>query len=143
MPRELARSARGPSASRPGGGALILVVLLALVIVLVLYFGNFGGGSYAGQIAQTRKSGRAMAVEMNTQQLVTLIAQYKLANNKLPGTPEDLDAPGAFRDPWGNPVTFTFSDAGGGRTNVTFRSAGPDGQDGTADDVNKTEPLPV
>ncbi len=129
-------------ATRRGSGGLILVVLVALAIVLALYFGNFGGsGSYTQQLSGARKAGRQVAVDMNTQQWVTLIAAYRLQNNKLPAAAADLDSPGAFVDPWGSPVVFSFSEQGG-QTMVTFTSPGPNGLAGDEDDVKKTVPVP-
>lgn len=140
MAHQAARSSRS---ARRGGAGLILVVLITLAIILVLYFGNFGGGSYMQGVQQTREQGRQMHVQVNTQQLMTLITQYKLQNDRLPSSVEDLEAPAAaFRDPWGQQITFEF-EQNGASTTVVFRSPGPDGESGTEDDVVMREPMPV
>lgn len=118
-------------------GLLIVVAIIALLMV-----GNFGGGSYANHVSQTRKQGRETAAEISTQQLSILIAQYRQENGKLPKGPADLEQPGVFNDPWGNEMTFTFETDKFGKTKVTYRSKGPDGESGTPDDVNRTDTLP-
>lgn len=142
--------------SRRGHGALILVVLISIAIVLYLMFGMSTGGSsggstskgggggstYMGQVAGTRKQGKETAAEISTQQLSILIAQYRNENNRLPKSPADMgDEQGAFRDPWGNEMAFSFEDERG-KTKVTYRSKGPDGEAGTEDDVSRTDLLP-
>lgn len=142
--------------NRRGHGALILVVLISIAIVLYLMFGmSTGGGSggstskgggggstYMGQVAGTRKQGKETAADISTQQLSILIAQYRSENNKLPKTPADLgDSQGAFRDPWGNEMAFSFEDQRG-KTVVKFVSRGPDGEANTEDDVTRTDSLP-
>lgn len=141
--------------SRRGHGALIIGVLLVLAIVLYLMFGMSTGGSggstskgggggstYMGQVGQTRKQGKALAQDISTQQLTLLIVQYREANNKLPKAPADLeDSAVYFKDPWGNEMTFSFESARG-KTTVTYRSKGPDGEANTEDDVSKTDTLP-
>jgi preprotein translocase subunit SecG len=139
-------------AMRRGHGALILVILIAMAIVLYLMFGSSGSGgsgaggtgnsSYMGQVSQSRKSGKAVAADISTQQLSILIAQYRQENNnKLPKSPADFDNPGAFKDPWGGELSFAFFETMG-KTMVTYKSKGPDGEAGTEDDVSKTDALP-
>ena len=143
--------------TRRGNGALILVVLITMAIVLYLLFGmnsgssggagstkKPGGGSYMGQVGQTRKQGREMANEINTNQLSTLIAQYRQENNgKLPKSPSDMDGGGAFNDQWGHEMTFSFEEnKKTGKTTVKYHSNGPDGDPGTEDDITRTDVLP-
>ncbi len=136
--------------ARHGHGALILIVLITLAIVLYLMFGSTGGGSgggsgggtsYMGQVSKTRSNAKGMAADISTQQLSILIAQYRQENNKLPSGPGDFDNAGAFKDPWGGPLSFSFSEERG-KTSVTYKSNGPDGEAGTEDDVTKTDTLP-
>jgi hypothetical protein len=130
------------SAARRGHGALILVVLIAMAIMLYLMFGSGGGGkSYMQQMSTTRQNAKATVQDINTQQLSILIAQYRVDNGKLPAKGADLENDVALRDPWGNAMTFTFEDERG-RTKVTYRSRGPDGEANTEDDVTKSETLP-
>ncbi len=135
---------RSGLAARPGSVGFGLVgLLVVLVIILVIYSVQTGGGgkSYPQQIAETKRQSVEVAQQISTQQLTILLAQYRQENNKLPKSPADLDNPGVFRDQWGNEMTFTFEDRGG-VTKVTFRSNGPDGEGGTADDVVRTDTLP-
>jgi hypothetical protein len=147
------------SSNRRGHGALIIMVLLVMGIILSLLFGTGGGGSgsgsttkpgsgsggtsYMGQVSKTRKQGKAMAQDIATQQLTLLITQYREANsNKLPKGPGDMgDDAVYFKDPWGNEMAFSFENQRG-KTLVTYRSKGPDGEANTEDDVSKTDTLP-
>lgn len=135
----------GIARSRRGGGGLILMVLIAMAIVLVLYFGNLtGGGSYMQQVAKTRQKGLQTSVQLNTQQLMTMIVQHKLATDRLPQNVDELGAPpGAFADPWGQPITFEYEVDSAGSQIVVFSSPGPDGEPGTADDIIVRERLPL
>lgn len=127
---------------RRGNGALILMVLIVVAIGLYLMFGNTGGGkSYMDTVKKTRDDGRKMARDIKTDQMSMVIAIYRQTNNKLPKTVEELESPGAFNDPWGKEMTFTFTDERG-KTNVTYLSAGPDGEFKTADDVTYNDALP-
>ena len=128
---------------RRGVGALILVVLIGLVIILLLYFA--GNKSYMGQVAQTRKRGQQVAEDIQTDQLTKLIFIYRQNNDgKLPKGVQDMgDDAQYFRDPWGGAITFTIEEnERGGGAKIKYHSPGRDGQDGTPDDINKTEPLP-
>lgn len=130
---------------RRGNAAFGLIALLVVMaIILFLYFGNAGGGSYSQQVVETRRQGQAMAVRLNTQQLSILIATHRQSTGKLPGALEELEAPpNAFRDPWGQPISFTCEeDRATGGTRVTYRSIGADGQPNTEDDIVQVETLP-
>ena len=125
---------------RRGSGALILVVLVALLIILILYF-NTG---YMTQVSQTRKKGKQLAQDINTQQLTIMISQYRQENGKLPKNWEDMEglSKESYTDPWGKAMTFRCEeDKKSGKTKVMFHSDGPDGDPGTEDDVNRTETL--
>lgn len=124
-----------------GNGLLILVVLIAAAIVLYLMFGNMGGTTYMDQVKQTKDRGEATAREISTGQMTMLIAMFRESNKRLPSQPSDMESPGAFNDPWGKEMTFTFEERGG-RTMVTFRSAGSDGEFGTEDDTAYTSAIP-
>jgi competence protein ComGC len=127
------------------GFAGILMLLVVMLIILMLYFMSAGsGGSYAKQVATTRKRGQEMARDISTQQLLALIVDYKLNHDdKLPTSVADLEAGNAFNDQWGRPMTFSFQkNTRSGAITVTFHSDGPDGEPNTADDINKSELLP-
>jgi hypothetical protein len=136
---------------------MILVVLITMAIVLYLMFGmntggssgggstskNGGGSTYMGQVAKTRKQGRETANMITTQQLSTLIAQYRVDHNgKLPKSAADFEeSASSFNDQWGNPMTFTFEESKG-KTTVTYHSNGPDGEPNTEDDVPRKDTIP-
>ncbi len=128
---------------RRGTGALLLVVLIAVLIILLLYFAG-GSGSYMNQVKQTRKSGRQMVVDIQTDQYTKLICIYRDNNGgKLPKSVEDMgDDASSFIDPWGGRVTFTIEEVKNGKAKVHYHSPGPDKEDGTPDDINKTDTLP-
>jgi len=121
----------------------LLALLIVMGIVLYMMFGTGGNKtSYMDQVKKTRDNGREMAREIKTDQMSLLIAMYRQTNNKLPAKVADLEAPsGSFNDRWGTEMTFTFVDQGG-RTMIKYKSAGPDIQYGTSDDVEYTDSVP-
>lgn len=140
MPRLSVTARRLASPRRRGAGALILVVLIALLIILLLYF-NTG---YTQQVSQTRKKGKQLAQDINTQQLTIMISQYRQENGKLPTSWDQMEglSKESYTDPWGNLMTFRCEDdKRGGKTKVIFHSDGPDGEAKTEDDINRTETL--
>ncbi len=127
---------------RRGNGAFILVILIALAIGLYLMFGNMGGNkSYMDHVKQTKADGEKLARDISTSQMSMLISMYREANKKLPKTAADMESPGAFNDPWGKEMTFTFEEKAN-RTIVTYHSAGSDGEFKNADDKTYTDTLP-
>lgn len=146
-------------ASRPGNiafGLLALLVVAAIVLYLLFGMGGTsnvtpagaggggggGGGGYVGAVANSRKSGKALASQLNTKQIATLAAQYRQTNNKLPASVADLEAPApTITDQWGSTVAISFQEVGAA-TKMSVRSAGPDAQMNTPDDVVTTEDLP-
>lgn len=146
---------------RRGNAAFgLLALLIVAAIILYLMFGmggkssstagtgsggnNSGGGGYLGAAAGARNSGRELAKELNAHEIARMIAIYRQTNSKLPATVADLEAPAqTTSDRWGNQITFTFSESGGGGpTKVMIRSNGPDGESNTTDDVITTEDVP-
>jgi hypothetical protein len=151
---------------RRGNAAFgLLALLIVAAIILYLMFGmggkgsstagtgsggnnsGSGGGGYLGAAAGARNSGRELAKELNAHEIARMIAIYRQTNSKLPATVADLEAPAqSTADRWGNQITFTFSESGGGgaggTTKVLIRSNGPDGEPNTADDVVTTEDVP-
>ena len=135
-----------PTNARParlGAGIGLLMMLIVVGIGLSMMFGGFGGKSYMQTVNQGRKQGIDTAAEISTQQLTTCIMAYKLSNNKLPQTPEELDC-GPLLDPWKRPMTFTYKTEKGGSgeiITVIWRSAGPDANMNTSDDIVKEDRL--
>lgn len=132
-------------ANRGAAAFGLIGLLLVMGIILYLMFGNMGGTTYMDQVVQTKKQGQKLSMDMQTHQLLTSIAQYKLSTDELPESMEDLEAPsGAFLDPWKKQVRFTCEDdRRTGRTLVHIVSAGPDGEFDTEDDVLSTRDLSI
>jgi type II secretory pathway pseudopilin PulG len=130
------------SLRRPGWiGFGLIGLLLVMAIILYLMFG--AGGGYMQQVGKTRQSGRELVVDINTRDLLTLIANYQVTNGKLPHSIADLEAgPGVFRDPWGTELTFSYENEHADPVVVIVTSAGPDTEFGTDDDIVKHDPLP-
>lgn len=129
---------RVSSVANRGSAALGLIgLLIVMAIVLYLLFGNMGGTTYMDEVKKGKERGQEVNLDMQAQQLLTSITQYQLANDGLPQTMEDLEAPaGAYLDPWGLQVRFSCEkDQRSGRGVVHIVSAGPDGEFGTEDDV--------
>ncbi len=139
-------------------GLLALLVVAAIVLYLLFGMGGGstitpgagagggggggGGGGYVGAVANSRKSGKALASQLNTKQIASLAAQYRQTYNKLPASVADLEAPApTITDQWGTMVAISFQDVGAA-TKMSVRSAGPDAQMNTPDDVVTTEDLP-
>lgn len=138
---EFGRRPSGPPHARGGAGVGIILLLVVLLIGLLIYFVQAGsGGNYARQLSETRRSGVEVKREINTSQLTLLITMFRDQNNRLPKDAEEMDAAAAFRDEWGNPITFTFRPSPGGTT-VTYHSNGPDGEPNTGDDLTRDDRL--
>lgn len=129
-----------------GNAAFGLIgVLVVMAIVLYLLFGNMGGTTYMDEVKKGRDQGQQANLDMQAQQLLTSVTQYQLANDALPGSMEDLEAPvGAFLDPWGLQVRFTCEkDERSGRGVLRIVSAGPDGEFETEDDLTVVKDLAI
>jgi hypothetical protein len=129
------------SRGRSGHGALLILVLLGLAVMLYLYFGNMGGTSYMQQVKTTKDKGQEMARQISTSQMSLLIAMYREQNKSLPKTPADVDSPGAFNDPWGREMTFTFEQTPKG-TKIIYSSLGQDGEPKTGDEKTYEDVIP-
>lgn len=142
-----------PIRRRGGAGAGLIGLMVVLLIGLLIYTastgggggtggsGAGGGGNYTQQLGATRKQSLEVRQDITTGQLVILLAAYRQENGRLPKSPADLESPGAFNDPWGQEMTFSFKEGPAG-TIVTFKSPGRDGQFGTEDDVTRDDVLP-
>lgn len=140
----MTRTLRSRGDVRPGWAAFGLIgLLIVMAIVLYLMFGTGGGSSYMEQVGKTRQSGKQLAVDINTRDLLTLIATHQMNTGDLPRTMEELEAPyGSFNDPWGTQLTFDYEDERATPPTVIITSAGPDMAFGTEDDIVKKERLP-
>ncbi|MCC7390288.1 MAG: hypothetical protein IT431_16150 [Phycisphaerales bacterium] len=137
---------RLPAAARRGSAAFGLIgVLIVMAIVLYLLFGNMGGTTYMDEVQKGKERGQEVNLDMQAQQLLTSVTQYQLANDALPRSMEDLEAPaGAFVDPCGLQVRFTCEkEERSGKGLIRIVSAGPDGEFETEDDVTVTKDLPI
>lgn len=139
------RRGRSSVASRGSAAFGLIALLVVMAIVLYLLFGNMGGTSYMNEVKKGREQGQQVSIDMQAEQLLVSVTQYQLANDALPRSMEDLEAPaGAFLDPWGVQVRFTCEkDHGSGRGVLHIVSAGPDGKFETEDDVVVTRDLAV
>jgi hypothetical protein len=135
--------------SRPGrsmgAGIGLVLALVVMLITMAMYFGTFGGKSYMQTVASGRQQAIEMKQDIETQQLLACIVAYQTQHNRLPKTAEELDAGPSLNDPWRKPMTFTYKKGEGNAapTFVVWRSAGPDGQMNTPDDIVKEDKLLV
>lgn len=126
---------RKSSCSNGSAGFTLVEILLVMVIIGVLagvVVANFGGRGKEARINATRSSIAAIC---------TAIDLYEVETGKYPSSLQDLtvsidDKPpylkgGVPADSWGN--TFILENPGTG--NYVVKSAGPDGQSGTEDDI--------
>jgi len=119
--------------------------LLEMVIVLGIIALIMGGAIYAMKgIAQGARPTRAKG-DMNS--FLSALSLYKINNNRYPTTQEGLQAlvsPNGIQkivqDPWDRDYIYRFP----GKLNPSepeIISVGPDGQEGTDDDINSQKDL--
>ena len=137
-----------PHGARPGrigAGIGLLLMMIVILIGMSMYFGAFGGKSYMQTVVASKKHAIDTVQDISTGQLNQCIAIYKMNNNRLPQTAEELDA-GPLLDPWKRPMTFAYKTEKGEGLEVIYviwRSAGPDGAMNTPDDIVKEDRLPI
>lgn len=110
--------------------ALIIVgALLGLAVIGGVVYGVVGFSAYKDSLPD--------AARIDADQLHGLAAEYKRMKRKCPASSADLITAGLLGrdrlDPWGRGYAIACDDAG----SITVTSAGPDGVEGTADDVIK------
>lgn len=132
---------------RGRAGFTLMEVLLVMVIIVML-------GAFVGvAIKNAQGKANANAAKAQIQQLTTPIEMYRMDINSYPSTSQGLaalgQAPGDLAnqskwqgpylekavplDPWDNP--YQYMSPGNRSTDFDLWSFGPDGQDGTADDI--------
>lgn len=127
-------------------GIGLLILLIAVAIILYLVAKPAGGpGSPAGiaqQAIDTKQTADTFSIGVQAKALADAVAVYRLANNNTnPDSTDDLTGSArAYQDPWGTPLRFTIT---GQRRDlaITVRSAGPDTEWDTEDDIETTRPL--
>lgn len=120
-----------------GAVGCILLLLYGLGIVLALLGLGVAAGAASGVVAEAAQSLEAVA---NVQVIDVRIQQYQAEHGgALPDTLDDLSTSVPLTDPWGNPLRYEPLDDGG----YDLRSAGPDGQFDTADDIRATGSNPT
>lgn len=134
-----------PAAERGRASVGLIGLLIVTAIGLYLLFGNMGGTSSMNEVKKGREQGQRVGIDMQSEQLITVITQYQLANDTLPQTMADIEAPpNAYLDPWGTQIRFTCEeDRRGGKGVIHIVSAGPDGEFDTEDDLTVTRDLPI
>jgi general secretion pathway protein G len=133
------RSARNRAARRARGGFTLVEVLLVVAILGIL----------AGIVVVSTKNRvpktQIAATRMSIQGIQTAIDTYEVDNGKMPSSLQalitqsgELNWNGPYvqngrlpADPWGNQFQYTLKD----NNAYELRSAGPDGQMGTSDDI--------
>lgn len=139
-----------PRGRRVRGGFTLIEVLLVLVIIVIL-------ASLVGiSVRSAQKSALADAAAARVGQLRTCVEAFQLHMRRYPTSaqglqslitaPGDLPNPDRWKgpyldakeaplDPWDQPFKYELVDA----DNYRIWSLGPDGADGTADDISSTD----
>lgn len=129
--------------------AFTLVELLLVVTIIGILAGavlvNIGGQTQKAKITRARQDIETMSTALNMYEIT--IGQYPSSDQGLQALVED---PGGvdgwtkpflskknFRDPWGNDYQYSFPGDQG--INFDLYSTGPDGQNGTEDDIGNWE----
>ena len=124
-------------AARAGFTLVELLVVVAILGIL----GAVAVQNVIGHIDTTRKT----AAKMGVDNIHSAIVTYKIAHKKLPSSLNDLvtsqgdeepilqGGEGALLDPWDN--EYQLKSVSGSSSRFYVLSAGPDGQEGTEDDI--------
>lgn len=135
-----------PTQRTAGAGIGLLVVLIAVVIGMWLLFGQKGpgGSTYIENIQKTQEDSKSLAIALQARQVAMLVAQQEAATGTYPESMNQIDDfdPTSLVDEWGEPFTMKLIREGRRVRSIEFRSAGPDGQFDTEDDVVHNEKLP-
>lgn len=104
-------------------GLLILLLIVGYILV-----------ASATPVVQDWWERRRIANEIDTKVKDTKLTFRKLSNCYW----DEWDKSGYLKDGWGNPITYNKDEQ---EQNVTFRSAGIDGQMGNEDDLSQSFPI--
>ena len=121
---------------RGGTGVVLLILLVGVAIVFVVMF--MPGGS-AETAVEAREFAETSVAGFDMTRVSRDVSIYQLANNRVPADIHELydGNPRAKADQWGGEMSIELIlNARGDRaTEVVVRSAGPDGEWGTEDDL--------
>src|ERR1035437_9683768 len=144
LPRVSSFVIRHSSFPRKRAGFTLIELLLVMFILVVL--ASIAAPIYFGR----KKQSEVDAAKTQIGMFSTALGLYENDNGDFPSTEEGLQAlitqPASARnwhqyidktalpaDPWGNPYHYTYPGTHGVKFDIW--SSGPDGQDGTADDI--------
>jgi general secretion pathway protein G len=123
------------SAARAGTPRGMTLVEIMIVITIMASIMGVVGFYVFGTLTQAQTKNAKMGIN----QLEQIVQTHYMLNNKMPSSLNELtegdnplvESEDKLDDPWGNKYIYEHS----GGTNYTIYSAGPDGQQGTEDDV--------
>lgn len=118
--------------SRRGNAAFGLIgILIVTGIVLFIMFGTKGQKGQLEVIEESRETAMGVIDQTHVYSIGQLVVAYKLENNRMPESMEDLPGGDAVKDRWGQSYRFRKVDE------MTFEliSAGRDGEFETEDDL--------
>ncbi len=135
-----------------GSRGFTLIELMVVIVILGIL-----AGLIVPRIMGRPEEAKQLKAKIQIESLETTLKLYKLDNGSYPDTQQGLQAlvekpetgtiPKKWRqggylekgrlpkDPWGNPYQYAFPPANGTGKYPDIWSAGPDGQDGTEDDI--------
>ena len=114
------------------------------ILVVIAILGIIGSVAVVKYMAYMKNAAISTA-ELKLREVGKAIQFYNLQNHRYPETLEELVTPleegqdsvlsrGALVDPWKNPIQYTLNE--GGDPPFDLISPGPDGQEGTDDDID-------
>lgn len=115
-------------------GIILSIVFLPLFLLGVLASAGVAGGVIA-------MLGPQLEAQFDMAMVSQAVAEYRDRTGALPLRLDEVDIRDSdmLTDPWGNTYVYELSDDA---MTFTLRSMGPDGQDGTADDVEMEGAMP-
>ena len=108
--------------------------ILSVAAAALLLAGCKEGEEYLQTVMSAQDKAGSAAFQTSLKAYATAIQTYQLENGRYPARLTDVPEVASGRlpadDPWGAPLVFRSSGA-----SYEVRSPGPDGQDGTEDDL--------